>query len=181
MHLKATGSLVARTLSYKSCSFDLVDDIGNEQVTKVYNEASQVWTELHAQLGERMRKIKADAKVERRIQEFEDEGLPLTSSMAYHRELNQDSDAESDDDAGDEEERNIRRTYRKREAKNLQGLFWSAHQRFFRSLCIATKVPRAIEIAKEALDDNKCVVIGVSFVCALVRGSAEKRADLVLR
>ena len=96
MHLKATGSLVARTLSYKSCSFDLIDDIGNDQVTKVYNEASQVWTELHAQLGERMRKITADAKVQKRIQEFEDEGLPLTSSMIYHQEVNEDSDAESE-------------------------------------------------------------------------------------
>ena len=108
-----------------------------------------------------MRKINDDAKVQKRIQEFEDEGLPLTSSMIYHQEVNEDSDAESDDDSEDEEERNIRRTYRKRPAKNLQGLFWSAHQRFFRSLCIATKVPRAIEIAKEALGENKCVVIGV--------------------
>ena len=171
MHLKATGSLVARTLSYESCSFDLVDDIGNEQVTKVYNEASQVWTELHAHLGERTRKINDDAKVQKEIQEFEDEGLPLTSSMMHHQQLNQDSDTESDDDAGDEEERIIRRTYRRREAKNLQGLFWSAHQRFFRSLCIATKVPRAIEIAKEALDENKCVVIGVRVCLCIIPGS----------
>jgi len=167
MHLKATGSLVARTLSYKSCSFDLVDDIGNEQITKVYNEASQVWIELHAHLGDRMRKINADSRVEKKIREYEEEGLPLTPNMMHHMELNQDSDAESDDDdTADKEERKIRRAYRKREAKNLQGLFWSAHQRFFRSLCIATKVPKAIEIAKEALNDNKCVVIGVS-ACAL--------------
>lgn len=43
----------------------------------------------------------------------------------------------------------------------LQGLFWSAHQRFFRSLCIASKVDKAIDMAKKALDDGHCCVIGL--------------------
>ena len=36
-----------------------------------------------------------------------------------------------------------------------------AHQRFFRALCIALKVPRAIEICKQAVAAGKCVVIGL--------------------
>lgn len=36
-----------------------------------------------------------------------------------------------------------------------------AHQRFFRSLCISLKVPRAIEICKKALSQGQCVVIGL--------------------
>lgn len=44
---------------------------------------------------------------------------------------------------------------------SFKGLFWSAHQRFFRSLCIATKVDKAIALAKQALDDNHSVVIGL--------------------
>lgn len=36
-----------------------------------------------------------------------------------------------------------------------------AHQRFFRSLCISLKVPRAIEICKRAIAAGQCVVIGL--------------------
>ena len=41
------------------------------------------------------------------------------------------------------------------------GLFWSSHQRFFRSLCIASKVNHAISLSKKALEEDKCVVIGL--------------------
>ncbi|KAL9182095.1 hypothetical protein ACHAXT_012438 [Thalassiosira profunda] len=77
--------------------------------------------------------------------------------MAGFIDLHRDSDSEDEDD--DEGER--RRKRRKGSSKNLQGLFWSAHQRFFRSLCMAAKVDKAIEIAKKALDDGNCVVIGL--------------------
>lgn len=40
-------------------------------------------------------------------------------------------------------------------------MFWGAHQRFFRSLCIASKVDKAISLAKQALRDGLCVVIGL--------------------
>jgi hypothetical protein len=36
-----------------------------------------------------------------------------------------------------------------------------AHQRFFRALCISLKVPRAIEICKQAVAEGKAVVIGL--------------------
>lgn len=36
-----------------------------------------------------------------------------------------------------------------------------AHQRFFRSLCISLKVPRTVQICKEAIAAGKCVVIGL--------------------
>ena len=39
--------------------------------------------------------------------------------------------------------------------------FWGCHQRFFRQMCMAIKIPRAVEIAKEALAEGKCVVIGL--------------------
>ncbi|XP_063926476.1 protein strawberry notch-like isoform X3 [Zophobas morio] len=40
-------------------------------------------------------------------------------------------------------------------------LFWSAHQRFFKYLCIAAKVRQAVTIAHEAIESGKCVVIGL--------------------
>uniref|UniRef100_A0A8C5KZ57 Protein strawberry notch homolog 2 n=1 Tax=Jaculus jaculus TaxID=51337 RepID=A0A8C5KZ57_JACJA len=45
--------------------------------------------------------------------------------------------------------------------KSLWGQFWSAHQRFFKYLCIAAKVHRVVELAREELARNKCVVIGL--------------------
>ncbi|XP_006898070.1 PREDICTED: protein strawberry notch homolog 2 [Elephantulus edwardii] len=45
--------------------------------------------------------------------------------------------------------------------KSLWGQFWSAHQRFFKYLCIAAKVHRLVELAREELARNKCVVIGL--------------------
>lgn len=41
------------------------------------------------------------------------------------------------------------------------GQFWSAHQRFFKYLCIAAKVDRVVEVAKEELRNGNAVVIGL--------------------
>ncbi|XP_039113703.1 protein FORGETTER 1 [Dioscorea cayenensis subsp. rotundata] len=40
-------------------------------------------------------------------------------------------------------------------------LYWSSHQRFFRHMCMSAKVPAAVRLAKQALADGKCVVIGL--------------------
>ncbi|XP_064614960.1 uncharacterized protein LOC135479136 [Liolophura sinensis] len=39
--------------------------------------------------------------------------------------------------------------------------FWSAHQRFFKQLCMGMKVPCIIREAKAALEGGQCVVIGL--------------------
>jgi hypothetical protein len=45
--------------------------------------------------------------------------------------------------------------------KTIWGQFWSSHQRFFKYLCMACKVPHVVELSKKALANNKCVVIGL--------------------
>ncbi|XP_065201185.1 protein strawberry notch isoform X3 [Planococcus citri] len=45
--------------------------------------------------------------------------------------------------------------------KTMWGQFWSAHQRFFKYLCIASKVRHAVDVAREAIKCGKCVVIGL--------------------
>ncbi|XP_052798983.1 protein strawberry notch homolog 1-like isoform X2 [Mya arenaria] len=45
--------------------------------------------------------------------------------------------------------------------KSMWGQFWSAHQRFFKYLCISAKVPHCVRLAREAIRDGKCVVIGL--------------------
>tara|TARA_B110000858_G_scaffold8484_1_gene9064 strand:+ start:870 stop:4238 length:3369 start_codon:yes stop_codon:yes gene_type:complete len=46
-------------------------------------------------------------------------------------------------------------------SSHILGQYWGAHQRFFRALCMAIKVPELIETAKAALAADKCVVIGL--------------------
>ncbi|KAJ7378733.1 Protein strawberry notch 1 [Desmophyllum pertusum] len=45
--------------------------------------------------------------------------------------------------------------------KTIWGQFWSAHQRFFKYLCIASKVSRVVSISKDAISDGKCVIVGL--------------------
>ncbi|KAM9118465.1 protein strawberry notch homolog 1 isoform 3-T6 [Pangshura tecta] len=45
--------------------------------------------------------------------------------------------------------------------KSMWGQFWSAHQRFFKYLCIASKVKRVVQLAREEIKNGKCVVIGL--------------------
>lgn len=45
--------------------------------------------------------------------------------------------------------------------KTMWGQFWSAHQRFFKYLCIAAKVQHAVTVSREAIKYGKCVVIGL--------------------
>ena len=50
------------------------------------------------------------------------------------------------------------------ETKSITGVmrqFWGAHQRFFNQMCMGAKVPAAIRLAKRALENNQCVVIGL--------------------
>uniref|UniRef100_A0A914Y3P1 Uncharacterized protein n=1 Tax=Panagrolaimus superbus TaxID=310955 RepID=A0A914Y3P1_9BILA len=49
----------------------------------------------------------------------------------------------------------------KKSYKNAWTHFYSAAQRFFKHLCIAVKVPMCVEISKKALEQGKCVVIGL--------------------
>ncbi|KAL9146939.1 hypothetical protein ABFS82_13G142200 [Erythranthe guttata] len=40
-------------------------------------------------------------------------------------------------------------------------LYWASHQRFFRHICMSAKVPAVVRLSKQALGDNKCVVVGL--------------------
>ena len=49
----------------------------------------------------------------------------------------------------------------RRQMSSMWRYFWSAHQRFFRQLCVAAKVPAVVRIASAAVQEGKCVVIGL--------------------
>lgn len=46
-------------------------------------------------------------------------------------------------------------------SSQLWRLYWANHQRFFRYVCMSAKVPAVVKLAKQALVDNKCVVVGL--------------------
>ena len=51
--------------------------------------------------------------------------------------------------------------YDKKKLKSMWCQFWASHQRFFKYMCIAAKVPETIRLTKRALEEGKCVVIGL--------------------
>jgi hypothetical protein len=44
MHLKSIGAIVARTLSYEACEFELIEDVSDDSVRKIYNDAANLWS-----------------------------------------------------------------------------------------------------------------------------------------
>ena len=44
MHLKSVGAIVARTLSYEACEFALIEDVSDDSVRKIYNDAANLWS-----------------------------------------------------------------------------------------------------------------------------------------
>ncbi|XP_010670017.2 protein FORGETTER 1 [Beta vulgaris subsp. vulgaris] len=46
-------------------------------------------------------------------------------------------------------------------SSQLWRLYWASHQRFFRHLCMSAKVPTVVKLAKQALGESKCVVVGL--------------------
>ncbi|KAL3212435.1 hypothetical protein MRX96_035934 [Rhipicephalus microplus] len=45
--------------------------------------------------------------------------------------------------------------------KTMWGQFWASHQRFFKYLCIASKVPHVVSLAREAVKNDKCVTLSL--------------------
>lgn len=167
MHLKSIGAIMARTLSYQACEFDMIDGVSDPKVRGTYNKATELWTDLHAQLADRLIVLREREEVFNDIDRIRQNDGTLSEEQLFHIELHADSDDEDGLDSDDEdvavvEQRRLRRMYRNRQPKHVRGQFWSSHQRFFRSLCIASKVDKAIEIAKRSVDEEgKCCVIGL--------------------
>jgi len=136
MHLKSTGSICARTLSYSACEFEMVEDVGYDNVRKVYNESSELWVDLHTKMADRCASLKAKGQLDKRIDALQSRGDGvLSDDLLYHQSLHADSDDEDDGylDSDDEEDRigeqqRLRRKYRNKKPSHLKGQFWGSHQ-----------------------------------------------------
>jgi hypothetical protein len=118
MHLKSIGAITARTLSYSMCEFEMIDNVGDANVRKVYNQAAELWTDLHSKLADRCAQLQQDVEKKKKIRWLEERELPLTEDLIHHLELHEDSDSE-DEDSNDEdgaiaEQKELRRKFRNR-------------------------------------------------------------------
>lgn len=108
MGLKATGSYLARALSYHGAEFTLADTQLSPQARVQYDRAAEFWQLLWA----------------------------VVSQLVAHM---------------GRKERAVRTAQ-----------FWGSHQRFFRMLLMASKVPACAELARQAVEQQgMCVVIGL--------------------
>lgn len=138
MHLKGEGALVARTLSYEDCNFEAVPNVMNGNIKDVYDQSASLWKNLNAFLADSLET------------NFGDDS--------------DDEDEDLDDAAlAQQEERRKHRDQLSCKPGVVKSRFWGAHQRFFRSLCIAAKVDKAIEIAQQAIDEGSKYQAAESF------------------
>lgn len=124
--------------------------------------------DLHSHLADRCAKLEKEGSIQKKIDLILEkpggQGL-LSEDQLFYQGLHEDSDSEDEEDEDEDDplviQRGLRRKFRGRKPSRLKGLFWSSHQRFFRTLCIASKVDTAISTAKKALEDGHCCVIGL--------------------
>ncbi|GIM01409.1 hypothetical protein Vretimale_6229 [Volvox reticuliferus] len=122
MGLKATGTYVSRTLSYKGAEFKTEELQIDPIFSVMYDRACAIWSLVHNVMR----------------------ALPKAKNV------------------------------RGRDVKS--GLFWGAHQRFFRQMLIASKVRRCAELAQDALERGMCVVIGLQSTGEASLNSAREAA-----
>ncbi|CAB1115009.1 unnamed protein product [Ectocarpus sp. CCAP 1310/34] len=149
MHLKQTGSFVCRTLSFSGCAFELVTDVLGEEMEETYNEAAAFWQELKRELA----RAQAEKAAFLSTPGILEEDLDLSSEEEEEDDPLGELDGMIDD--SDTESVAARRRHRSLKGGFVWRYFWGSHQRFFRDLCIASKVPATIEQAQQALDNDK--------------------------
>ena len=156
IYLKKQGQMLSRTLSYAGADFQLIDGVMDEEVRIAYEKGTKMFDRMLGFLEtDRIPALQEadDARKQRARIQGE---LP-------HNELLDDILVDSDSDYEDEieEERLKRRKLRAKTAKSTKTLFFGSHLRFFQALCVCAKVPKAIEVAKEAIQDGHSVVLGL--------------------
>ena len=145
-HLKGSGSFLCRTLSFEQCTFEIVEETLSPNKTTIYDTAAILWQELWGHLQEG----------------FENKTIAPDWSIASDQ-MNNNSDNNDDVDGVDYvDENDAGRNPRVFRHRTYYGtFFWGAHQRFFRSLLMSLKTDKLIELANNALNDDKFVVIGL--------------------
>lgn len=141
MDMKAQGMYVCRTLSFHGAEFETIDAPLEEPVASQYTAAAEIWNLLY-------REFLAAEEVANEAAEAYQDGRKTTDSGAV-------SGATASRGGGS------RGSGFGSTSSIIWRSFWAAHQRFFRHMCMAAKVPAAVRMAEDALANGKCVVIGL--------------------
>jgi hypothetical protein len=118
MQMKQSGKYLARALSFKGATFEVVDVELSKQFEDMYDASVELWTDL--------------------VQSF-------TSGFKKH-----DKNVKSEEGKA-----------MKKKITSVTRQMWGAHQRFFGQLLMAAKVDETVRLTQEAVDEGKCVVIGL--------------------
>mmetsp|Transcript_21181 Transcript_21181/g.47283 ORF Transcript_21181/g.47283 Transcript_21181/m.47283 type:complete len:1771 (-) Transcript_21181:242-5554(-) len=178
LHLKAKGAMLARTLSYSNCEFSLVPNVMDKDVATLYDKAADLWHDLYIALTNDMKRRQGAMDLSEQLRKAVTEGRPLDPELRRFRDESADSDDEGEMTQAEKTAAEYRRKCRSKKPKMVKTLYWGAHQRFFRSLCIASKVDLAIKEAREALEDGKCVVVGLQSTGEARANDAAKKAGM---
>ena len=125
MQMKQSGKYLARSLSFKGATFEVVDVPLTKQFEETYDASVQLWTDLHHSLHAAMMK--------------NPNGIDGKATI-------------SDDAEGKASKGRVMRAMR---------VLWGNHQRFFGQMLMAAKVDKTVSMAQQAVDEGKCVVIGL--------------------
>lgn len=109
MEMKQSGMYMARQMSYKDVTFEVVEASLTLKFIKVYDNSVKLWDQLRQSLTKATEIVNSSQSMR----------IPLWSQ------------------------------------------YWSSHYKYFKYLCISAKVMHAVNIAKKAVKNGKCVVIGV--------------------
>jgi hypothetical protein len=166
--LKRMGAYVCRSLSYEGAEFELVEELLDEKWEKMYDDSAMFWLKLRKLLAEAVEKY-PDGQPDRRLGVGGVRDSETTGGGMWADDWITDSD-DSSDEAGDEDayggakkgkKKGKQAKSKKVAPKVVWRYFWSSHQRFFRHLCVAAKVPAVVRLTQQAIADGKCVVIGL--------------------
>lgn len=126
LHLKASGAMLARTLSYSNCEFSLVDNVMNKDVATLYDKAADLWHDLYVTLMKQMRKREMERELAQEIARMQDEcpDRLLTNDQARYRDVNVDSDDEGEMTQAEKTAAEYRRKCRKRKPSMIKSLYW---------------------------------------------------------
>lgn len=131
MDMKLRGIYIARQSSFNGATIQIKEVPFTDDITRAYNDSVKLvsWQEL--QLPEKA--IELICFVPFRLQWAEAKDLfEETSPLLV-------------------DNHKLRRS--------MWRQFWAAHKRYFKHLCIASKVPQAVELTKQAIKNGKSVII----------------------
>jgi hypothetical protein len=162
LDLKRRGLYICRQLSFKAATFNTETIDLTPRQTNMYDQASAFWNEMLSCFNYAAFEVSALDCSERRCSPHcSHPALGLPYRMAVHPSHTTTARPSNPDIPFAQVLHVDDKMKKGHPASRVLSHYWGCHQRFFRAMCMAMKVPRVCEMAKQALADNKCVVIGL--------------------